>query len=67
MVWTVKQTAQVLQYSERRMLDLVQAGAIPGARKIGGQWRISARSVWAWIDGWDTEAPEDVAPGADRT
>lgn len=50
-VLTVRQAGKVLQFSEAKMYGMLERGEIPGARKIGGSWRISAPVLYQWING----------------
>ena len=47
---TIKEVARFLSVNERTIYRLIKANQIPGI-KIGGQWRFSERSIYAWIDG----------------
>jgi len=47
-VMNVEQTAQLLQLDEKVVLELAEAGTLPG-RKIGNQWRFSRAAVIAWL------------------
>ena len=46
---TVSELASRLRLAERTAYDLVRQGRIPGAAKIGGQWRIRTESLDAWL------------------
>ena len=47
---TVPEVATLLRIGERTAYDLVRGGRVPGAAKVGGQWRIRRRDLDAWID-----------------
>jgi len=47
---TVAELAARLRLSERTAYDLVRQGRIPGAVKVGGQWRIRAAPLDAWLE-----------------
>lgn len=73
-VLTVQQAGKVLQFSDAKMYRLLDKGVIPGARKIGGDWRISAPVLFAWLNGRYGRWPQEEKsagvkrhPGADRT
>ena len=47
-VLTAEQVAQLLQLDEKIVLELAQAGDLPG-RKLGPAWRFSRTAVLAWL------------------
>ena len=47
---TVPEVAVKLRIAERTTYDLVRQGRIPGAAKVGGQWRVRTRELEAWLD-----------------
>lgn len=51
-VMNVEQTAQLLQLDDQTVLELAEAGTLPG-RKLGTVWRFSRAAVIAWLAGPD--------------
>ena len=49
-VLTLTQTAKLLQVDDKTVLELAEAGELPG-RKIGKHWRFSRAAVLAWLAG----------------
>jgi len=49
-VMNVEQTALLLQVDEKVVLELAEAGDLPG-RKIGKTWRFSRTAIIAWLAG----------------
>jgi len=47
-VLTVEQAGQLLQVDERAVLELAEAGQLPG-RKLGATWRFSRAAILAWL------------------
>lgn len=47
-VMNVEQTAQLLQLEPKVVLELAEAGTLPG-RKLGTTWRFSRTAVLAWL------------------
>lgn len=47
-VMTSAQTAELLQLEEQAVLELAEAGDLPG-RKLGETWRFSRAAVLAWL------------------
>lgn len=47
-VMNVEQTAQLLQVDEPTVVELAEAGTLPG-RKLGAVWRFSRAAVLAWL------------------
>ena len=47
-VLTIAQAAQLLQVGEALVLEMAQAGTLPG-RKLGGDWRFSRTALIAWL------------------
>jgi excisionase family DNA binding protein len=46
----VEQVADLLQLERKLVLELAEAGRIPG-RKLGKDWRFSRTAVIAWLAG----------------
>ena len=51
-VMKVEQAAQLLQLDEKTVLELAEAGTLPG-RKLGSAWRFSRAAIIAWLAGPD--------------
>lgn len=53
----------MLKLSERTVYDLCRQGKLPGAAKIGSQWRIEKSKLIAWLDaggaGYQRHEPGD--------
>jgi excisionase family DNA binding protein len=49
-VLTPAQAAELLQVGEEELLELAEAGNVPG-RRIGEQWRFSRPALIAWLAG----------------
>jgi excisionase family DNA binding protein len=47
-VMNAEQTAQLLQLDEKTILELAEAGDLPG-RKLGNVWRFSRTAVITWL------------------
>jgi len=47
-VMNLEQAGQFLQIDEAVVLDLAEAGKLPG-RKLGGDWRFSRDALVAWL------------------
>jgi excisionase family DNA binding protein len=47
-VMNVEQTAELLQLDAKTVLELAEAGRLPG-RKLGNAWRFSRTAVIAWL------------------
>jgi excisionase family DNA binding protein len=45
---TVQQTAELLQLDDKTVLELADAGKLPG-RTLGNVWRFSRTAVIAWL------------------
>ena len=49
---TVEETAELLKVSTRTIYDLARAGELPGAKKLGNQWRVHKPTLVAsWPQG----------------
>jgi excisionase family DNA binding protein len=51
-VLTAAEAAELLQAEEQTILDLAEAGELPG-RKVGGQWRFARAAVLRWLESAD--------------
>ena len=49
-VLTPAQAAELLQVGEDELIELAEAGSVPG-RRIGEQWRFSRPALIAWLAG----------------
>jgi excisionase family DNA binding protein len=49
-VMNAQQTAELLQLETKLVLELAEAGKLPG-RKLGKEWRFSRTAVIAWLAG----------------
>jgi excisionase family DNA binding protein len=49
-VLTPEQAAELLQVPEQELLELAEAGTLPG-RRIGDRWRFSRPALIAWLAG----------------
>ena len=49
-VLTLKETADVLQLSERTVHRMVKRKELP-AFKVGGRWRVSEKQLTKWMQG----------------
>jgi excisionase family DNA binding protein len=47
-VMTAAQAGELLQLAEKVVLELAEAGTLPG-KKLGTQWRFSRAAVLAWL------------------
>jgi excisionase family DNA binding protein len=48
-VLTAAEAAEMLQAEEKTVLELAEAGELPG-RKVGGQWRFARAALLRWLD-----------------
>jgi len=56
---TLPETARLLRLSEKSGYRLAQSGRLPGAAKVGGQWRVNVEKLKAWLDaGGDSQLPK---------
>jgi excisionase family DNA binding protein len=47
-VLTLGETAELLQTTDAAVVELAEAGELPG-RKVGGEWRFSRTAVLHWL------------------
>ena len=60
---TIPELALKLRIAERTAYDLVRQGRVPGAAKVGGQWRVRLRDLDAWLDaGGEADRPTEEGP-----
>lgn len=45
----IEEVAAILRIGRTRCYELAQAGELPGAFKVGGQWRVRRREFLAWV------------------
>lgn len=68
-VWNVKEAAKFLRISSYTLLELVRAGAVPGA-KLGGEWRFTDESLMEYmrnlVAGKPASAPEPAQKPAQK-
>lgn len=57
-VMTAEQAGQFLQIDERNVVELAEAGKLPG-RKLGPVWRFSREAILAWLAADSSDAPKD--------
>ena len=60
---TPAQVAEAAQLSEATVLRLMRNGQLPGAKKIGGSWRVVEPRFMEWLESDDTmpESPQGDA------
>ncbi len=46
---TVKEASELLRVTDRTLYDLCRQGKVPGAAKVGGQWRLDREKLLAWL------------------
>ena len=46
---TVKEASELLRVTDRTLYDLCRQGKVPGAAKIGGQWRLDREKLLAYL------------------
>jgi excisionase family DNA binding protein len=56
---TPAQVAELSQLSEATILRLARTGQIPGAKKVGGSWRIVESRFQAWLETDDEAKVEE--------
>lgn len=49
-VMNIAQLAEMLQLEPKKVLELAEAGKLPG-RKLGSDWRFSRTAIVAWLAG----------------
>ena len=59
-VMTAEQTGQFLQLDEKLVLELADAGRLPG-KKLGPVWRFSREAILAWL-----ASPDDARDARER-
>lgn len=46
---TIKEACELLRLTDRTLYDLCRQGKLPGAAKVGGQWRLDREKLLAWL------------------
>ena len=46
---TISEVARLVRLSEKSVYKLAQAGRLPGAAKVGNQWRVNREELLAWL------------------
>lgn len=46
---TIEEVCRLLKLSDRTVYDLCRHGKLPGAAKVGGQWRVNALELNGWL------------------
>ncbi len=46
---TINEVAELLRLGERTVYDMLRAGRLPGAAKVGGKWRVDREKLVAWV------------------
>lgn len=57
---TASEAADLLRMSRRTLYALLKGGEIPGAKQIGGVWRVNRATLLRWLSSQD-EAGGDHA------
>ncbi len=60
---TVREASELLRVTDRTLYDLCRQGKVPGAAKVGGQWRLDRKKLLAWLAEGGEAAAEWVRPG----
>ena len=59
-VLTIKETAALLQISNRTIIRLVHSKELPGAFKVGGQWRFDENRLVEWLENRSPLSGQDI-------
>ncbi len=46
---TIKEASELLRLTDRTTYDLARRGRLPGAAKVGGQWRLDKQKLLDWL------------------
>lgn len=46
---TVREICELLRIGERTVYEMCRTGNLPGAVKVGGQWRVERTAFEAWL------------------
>jgi excisionase family DNA binding protein len=64
---TIAEVSQMLRVSERSIYKMAIEGRLPGAAKVGGQWRVERITLERWIRaGGDAGRSGTGTEGVDR-
>ncbi len=55
---TIPEAARLLRVAERTVYTLARRGDLPGAVKVGNQWRIDRTTLMEWVRGQARETRE---------
>ena len=47
---TIREVCELLKIAERTAYDLCRTGKLPGAAKVGNQWRVNRLTLMAWLE-----------------
>jgi excisionase family DNA binding protein len=47
---TIDDVCELLQLGKRTVYELARTGRLPGAAKVGGQWRVNKAKLTAWLE-----------------
>lgn len=47
---TIREVCAILRIGERTVYELCRAGRLPGAIKVGGQWRVHRERLLNWVE-----------------
>lgn len=63
----VEEVATLLRLSPYTVRQMARQGKLPGARKIGGEWRFSRKALLEWVEGRDSgSVPAGKGAGQER-
>lgn len=51
LIWGAQDIGRAMRRSPRQVHHLLEIGALPGAKKVGGRWCISRRALVAIFEG----------------
>jgi len=55
---TISEVADLLRLGKRTVYGLARTGQLPGAAKVGGQWRFNSTKLMEWLDtGGEAQLP----------
>jgi len=61
---TIDEVCELLQLGKRTVYELARTGRLPGAAKVGGQWRVNRHKLMAWLeDGGDFDLGSEGESG----
>jgi excisionase family DNA binding protein len=47
---TIEEVCVLLKLGKRTVYELARTGRLPGAAKVGGQWRVNRETLTAWLE-----------------